>query len=1200
MPRLSLVCLLFSATPSLFAAPDRVAFAGEARSIEGVPVEAMELADPGLQIELWARSPMLYSPVAMDVDARGRLWLTEGIDYNTRAKVDAGQSIIVLEDRDGDGQADSSHVFVTEKGLRPAPLGIAVFDNRIVLSATPSILVYTDVDRDGVFDPKVDTREVWLTGFKNPPHDHTLHAVVGAPSGQWHFSYGNCGADLRTRDGRRIVSGSYYGHAEAIGQASSDGHTYVGGLSLRAHPDGTGLSVTGSNMRNPHDLFVTSHGDILQSDNDDPAHARLSWVMEYGNMGYADLRNGERSWEEVAKTWEEPSGWRRDLRFSRSHWRENYPGACPPGTIYGAGSPTGNVFIEDDALGLRGAYLVACMVRKEVMLCRPRLEDARVEMGPPRPFLRLKEGEKGQHFLPTDLALGPDGSLFLADFYNSTSRHTAQVSGSIYRITRRGQTKADRPQVDFTTVPGLVAALANPAVNVRSHAAAELVKRGESARPAVLSFLTAHGADAFLRSRAVWVLAQLGEAGRSEVARRFLGHADPEAVLVAYRALRHADPEGLLARAAVLARSASPAVRREVALSLRDVPYPACGEILAALIAGYDGRDRHYLEALGIACTGKEAEAYRDRVAPTLGDPARWSRRGKNLAWRLHTPEAIRDLDVCLRAQTPPVDEFRHLAMAFASYRSPEDRADRRARLLALAELPAFAAEHYQITVREIVEKDLNDLVGERPTVASIVPVSFGPPSTVSAPEIIAALPGDAARGRLAAGTCYLCHRLEGAGVAFGPELTHWGQQRTVEQIVREIVLPDAHLAHGYDTPARVTVGGVVLEGLLSNYSWHAGSLKLKLMGGESRKILFRQHRAKVENLKESWMPTPGELGLSDQNVRDIAEFLKTLGDGAETVPVSRPATAAPPRGDEPGWRVLDGDDFVNVNCHADTWRWENGHAYCTGKPTGVIRLREPLVNFEFLCEWMHQQKGGNSGVFVWATPASLERLAAGHGRLPHGIEVQVLDLGYAEIYTRQHKKPADWFTSHGDVFPVGPVKMRPFPPVAPDGRRSFPSAETTKGVGEWNHYYVRAVDGEVRLWVNGVEVSGGDGIEPASGYLCLESEGAPIEFRNLRLRELPAAAKPPVAVQPPPAPAAVSLAGHPALGRWYYGEHSREVTPEGFVTLRQGENIIWERRCVSRSDTGFVLEGDLRHDLRGEVLAIEGRYEARRRSPPP
>ena len=208
--------------------------------------------------------------------------------------------------------------------------------------------------------------------------------------------------------------------------------------------------------------------------------------------------------------------------------------------------------------------------------------------------------------------------------------------------------------------------------------------------------------------------------------------------------------------------------------------------------------------------------------------------------------------------------------------------------------------------------------------------------------------------------------------------------------------------------------------------------------------------------------------------------------------------------GEGEGWRELTGDDFVNVNCNEDTWKWEKGHAFCTGKPVGVIRMKKEIENFELVCEWMHKQNAGNSGIFVWAIPESIKNLENGKGRLPQGIEVQVLDLGYEEQYKKRHKKPADWFTSHGDVFPVGSVKMKPFLPVAPNGRRSFPTKNLSKGINEWNHYYIRAINGEVRLWVNGQEVSGGTDINPKKGYLCLESEGAPVEFKNFRLRELP------------------------------------------------------------------------------------------------
>ena len=204
-----------------------------------------------------------------------------------------------------------------------------------------------------------------------------------------------------------------------------------------------------------------------------------------------------------------------------------------------------------------------------------------------------------------------------------------------------------------------------------------------------------------------------------------------------------------------------------------------------------------------------------------------------------------------------------------------------------------------------------------------------------------------------------------------------------------------------------------------------------------------------------------------------------------------------------PGWKTLTLDDFVNANCDPDTWDESDGIIRCTGQPVGVTRTKKEYKNLELVVEWRHLKKAGNSGVFLWAPPTVFDGLK--RGTLPRGgIEVQVLDLGYAEQYKERTGKDSDWFTCHGDVFPVGTSKMKPFPPISPNGSRSFPSKELSKGVGEWNHYYVRAINGEVRLWVNGEEVSGGADCQPAQGFLCLESEGSPIEFRNLRIRELP------------------------------------------------------------------------------------------------
>lgn len=205
--------------------------------------------------------------------------------------------------------------------------------------------------------------------------------------------------------------------------------------------------------------------------------------------------------------------------------------------------------------------------------------------------------------------------------------------------------------------------------------------------------------------------------------------------------------------------------------------------------------------------------------------------------------------------------------------------------------------------------------------------------------------------------------------------------------------------------------------------------------------------------------------------------------------------------GTGPGWKALGQGDFVNVNCDADTWKWSENLIECKGTPTGVARSKKIYTNFELVVEWRHLKPAGNSGVFVW-TPA--ESLNIQPNDLPDGIEVQILDLAFADQYEQRTGKKGDWFTTHGDVFPVGSSKMTPFPPTSPNGSRSFPTKNLVKPSGQWNHYYIRAINGEVRLWVNGEEVSGGNNCEPKMGHVCLESEGSPIEFRGLRIRELP------------------------------------------------------------------------------------------------
>ena len=129
-----------------------------------VPLDIFTVPE-GLEVTVWAQSPMLKNPTNIDIDAQGRIWVTEGVNYRRHKDRDPkGDRVVILEDTDQDGRADRSSVFIQEPTL-VAPLGMSVMDNRIVVSNAPDLIVYTDVDRNLKFDAAIDKREVLLTGF---------------------------------------------------------------------------------------------------------------------------------------------------------------------------------------------------------------------------------------------------------------------------------------------------------------------------------------------------------------------------------------------------------------------------------------------------------------------------------------------------------------------------------------------------------------------------------------------------------------------------------------------------------------------------------------------------------------------------------------------------------------------------------------------------------------------------------------------------------------------------------------------------------------------------------------------------------------------------------------------------------------------------------------------------------------------------
>ena len=186
---------------------------------------------------------------------------------------------------------------------------------------------------------------------------------------------------------------------------------------------------------------------------------------------------------------------------------------------------------------------------------------------------------------------------------------------------------------------------------------------------------------------------------------------------------------------------------------------------------------------------------------------------------------------------------------------------------------------------------------------------------------------------------------------------------------------------------------------------------------------------------------------------------------------------------------------WINVNTAPDTWHREKELLVCSGHPIGVMRSEKQYENFILHIEWKHIEPGGNSGVFVWSNAVP----PAG-AQLPNGVEVQMLELEWVNLNKRDGETPPIAYV-HGELFGVGGVTTVP---DNPRGTRSKSVENRCKGKGEWNTYDVICVDGVIRLSVNGKFVNGITKASQKKGYICLESEGAEIHFRNMTIVELP------------------------------------------------------------------------------------------------
>ena len=418
------------------------------------------------------------------------------------------------------------------------------------------------------------------------------------------------------------------------------------------------------NFRNNWEISCDSFGTLWQSDNDDDGNrsTRINFVMEFGNYGYKD--------EFTGATWkQERTGMHAEI--PQRHWHLNDPGVVPNLLQTGAGSPTGILVYEGDLLPQQfHGQVIHCDAGPNIVRAYPVKNSG---AGYAAEVVSILDGRANQWFRPSDVCVAPDGSLLVADWYDpGVGGHRMEDAqrGRLFRVTPQGQGgKYTAPRQDFSTVAGATRALRSPNLATRYLAWTSLHAMAEKAEPALAAVY--ESAAPRQRARALWLLGKIP--GREQhYVDLAITDKDANLRILGVRLARQLKLN-VMAVVQRLIHDPSPQVRRELAVSLRHQSQ-AAAPLWSELALQYDGKDRWYLEALGIGAYlhwDAFLPVWLENVGEDWSGPA-----GRDILWRSRSSQTPNYLAKILADDATPAETHPRYFRAFDFLTGPEkDRA---------------------------------------------------------------------------------------------------------------------------------------------------------------------------------------------------------------------------------------------------------------------------------------------------------------------------------------------------------------------------------------------------------------------------------------------------------------------------------------------------------------------------------------------